>query len=330
MVIAIAAIAMWMAGPFTEAASASDSSVILAQAQPKNDRSRLPLKVNRPEAETRRRSDSSTNESSGGATTSANVSAGDKSEESGEASSTKSKSFIASLRGWIKDYAMWIVVVLVGAAAGLILWLFLGRSAGSGELVGLGEEKEEKGRRRYSTTKIRAGEVAERLEMEETEVDADREYALVVDEDALKKPPLPEEIDANTGQVYADASTIEELLDRESFDDAYEEYERRIEEDGEAEFQSGVEESLGEQLLRRKSYEKAARVLEHHVATHAAEDVAPEVYFNLGYVHFFRNQHNKSKRFLKLYVERETDGQRATRAKKILTVLDTVSGPETN
>ena len=236
--------------------------------------------------------------------------------------------------GWLKDairsYALWIVLVLFACVAGVVTWMWIGGSSEQPlEEAFTPLDSEEKGSgsnqksTRYSTTKIKARDVNDRLEggVEETQVETDREYALVVDEDALKSNRT-EEIDEHTGHAYADSAEIERLLDNKEFDAAFKTYVRHIEVEGEAEFHSDIEKTLSEHFLQHREFDKAARVLEHHVATHAPEDVSSETYFNLGYIHFFNRTMNKSRRFLKLFVENAKDAQHVDRAKKILRTID--------
>ena len=242
-----------------------------------------------------------------------------------KAASSDSPGGLQSIIRAIRDHAVWIVIGLVCAIAGVLAWVMMGGRSSTDdfdeELDGGGAAAAtvSGGRdKRYSTTKIRARDVNDRLAVDGTEVETDREYALVVDEDALKKP----EVDERTGQVYADASAITDLLEEERFDEAYETYSDRLRGTEVVEFHSEVETKLSEHFLERRDFDKAARVLEHHVATHAAADITPDTYFNLGYIHFFNQRVNKSRRFLELYVEQETDAARSGRARKILAALD--------
>ena len=220
------------------------------------------------------------------------------------------------------------VIALVCATVGVILWVLMGSSSSGKIEKAFGEigpsaspSGSSSSESRFSTTKIQAREVNDRLEVDATEVETDREYALVVDEEALKKPAA-DNVDEHTRQMYADSSEIDKLLEARKFDDAYEAYVGRIQNTGIVEFHSEVEKSLSDHFLSTREFDKAARILEHHVATHAADDIATETYFNLGYVHFFNKKMNKSRRFLKLYVEREENPGRIDRARKILSVLE--------
>ncbi len=230
---------------------------------------------------------------------------------------------------FIRRNSVWIVTILGAGIVAVMAWIFLGRSKNArGEPAFFeldddedagGSEEKSSSKAKYSTTKIKVRDVADRLtgEVEETEVETDREYALVVDEEALKTA----EFDDDAGQTTADSSTIHELLKAKDFDGAYAAYIASIERTGSAEFQSDMERKLGEHFLRRKQFDKAARVFEHHVATHPNEDITSETYFNLGYIHFFNRTFNKSRRFLKLYVESETDPAHVARAQRILQTI---------
>ena len=69
-------------------------------------------------------------------------------------------------------------------------------------------------------------------------------------------------------------------------------------------------------LLRNYYY----NIIVSHLS--AKQDIKPEVYFNLGYVHVLQKTYNKSRRFLKLYVELEKNPQYVKRAQTILETLD--------
>jgi hypothetical protein len=149
------------------------------------------------------------------------------------------------------------------------------------------------------------------------EVETDREYALVVDEEALRAPPT----DAHTGRQFADDRAIREAIRAQSFDEAFEAYRRSIEAQGTVEFRSDLERALSEHYLRRRDFARATTVLEHHVATHARQEIDPEVYLNLGYAHIQTRTFNKSKRFLRLFVETSTRADHIARAQAILDSL---------
>jgi len=150
---------------------------------------------------------------------------------------------------------------------------------------------------------------------------ADREYALVVNEEDLKKPPFPEEA---AGKHAVDSKPIQELLASDKYDDAYRQYVEKIESDGEASFSPEVERRLGDHFLRKGDLEKAGRVLEHHVATHPGDEIDTETYFNLGYIHFKGKTLNKSRRYFRLFVERHSEPAQVERARKLLARLERV------
>jgi hypothetical protein len=251
-------------------------------------------------------------------------------EKAEPAKEPRRKGVVGAIVGFIREYATWIIILLGAAILGVVAWAVLG-----GRARGAAEPPEELDTRkearpgkktRFSSTKIQAAQVAARVGrgVETTEVETDREYALVVDEEALKMPPLPEEIDGHTGKQYAEASEIKKCLEENRYDDAFDEYVRRVEEDGTLEFQAQIEESLSEHFIRSRELEKAARILEHHVATHASKDISSQTYFNLGYIHFVNKTPNKSRRFLKLFVEKEKNPAYRARAEKILAQMGTM------
>ncbi|MCZ6791980.1 MAG: hypothetical protein O7J95_00030 [Planctomycetota bacterium] len=236
--------------------------------------------------------------------------------------------FLKGARSFIKSSYGWVLGLLGVAVAGVVGWMFLsGRtSRESGEFLEPLDREERSVRRsgrksaaRFSSTRIRASDVNARIggTVEGTEIETDREYALVVEEEALKRP-APDEVDQRTGKTFVPDEDIRGLLDKRQYDAAYTEYRRRIEDDGESEFHDDLEYALSEHYLRRRDFRKAARVLEHHVATHAREDVHPRVYFNLGYIHVLTRTYNKSRRFFKLFIHSETDAEQVTRARNVL------------
>lgn len=152
--------------------------------------------------------------------------------------------------------------------------------------------------------------------------DVEREYALVVDEADLKMPPLPEE--AGPTRKRVDASAIRAMIVQDNFDAAYQQYIEKIEADKKSEIAPDVEQRLSQHFMSQGDLEKAARVLEHHISTHSPEEIKPEAYFDLGYIHFQGKTLNKSKRYFRMFVERHTDPVQVDRAKKILARLDKV------
>ena len=293
------------------AETVSNSSLFLAQRQPKKSPRNL-LRGRTPGAES---------------TSSAKSAEESEGEAPSKTGAGESSGFFRSLIRGIREQAIWIVIGLVCAIAGVLAWVLMGRaSAGTTEeelmfadpaAAPAGGES----RSRYSSTRIQAREVNDRLALDSTEVETDREYALVVDEDALKKP----DVDERTGQVYADSSEITGLLGNRRFDEAYDTYTEQLGSAEVVEFHTEVEKSLSDHFLDSREFDKAARILEHQVATHAAADIDPDTYFNLGYIHFFNQKVKKSRRFLKLYVERESQPARVDRARRILEALDETS-----
>jgi hypothetical protein len=224
--------------------------------------------------------------------------------------------------GFIRGYAVWILAALGAGFLVTILVTVLGRRKSSGPVespfaeLGLAEPAPKS--RKFSSTKIAASDVIDRLGVKTTEVETDREYALVVDEEALKMPPLPEDESAPS----YDPEGIRKRLADKDLEGAYKEYAGVIDADPGAAVDPEVERSLGEELLRARQLDKAARVLEHHVATHRARGIPPECYFNLGYVYFLRKTYKKSTRFFKLFVMAGKNPAHVERAKKILEQIE--------
>jgi hypothetical protein len=221
---------------------------------------------------------------------------------------------------FIEENAIWLIVGILVAILTVGLWALRGSGRRAKGAVAPVRSPESGEGKRYSSTRIQVAEVNDRLgaKVEATEIETEVEYALVVDEEALH---IPETVDTRTGTAYVEDSLIAKLLNDKRFDDAYLEYTQRLKEDGSLEFHRGVEERLGNHFLATRDLEKAASVFEHYVATHPADDVRPEVYFNLGYIHFLRQSANKSKRFLKLFLAASDNPTHARRAERILAQL---------
>jgi hypothetical protein len=239
---------------------------------------------------------------------------------------------------FIRSNATWILASLGAALLGVLGWAYLGSRRSKPV------KKSARGKRptsteppgstaalhtqRFSSTKIQAADVNDRLAttVKTTEVETDREYALIVDEDALKMPPLPENTEEYRGvrshevetRAPGDASVIEALLAESNHQAAYKEYDRHVKADRAVTFKGEIEKRLSDQLLRGRELKKAAYVLEHYVATHGKKNVVPETFFNLGYIYFINQSLAKSRRFLKLFVETEKNPELVERATKIL------------
>jgi hypothetical protein len=233
--------------------------------------------------------------------------------------------------GFIRSYAAWILVGLGALFVAILAWTIVGaKRKGSAQEspfaeLGLGEAPPSRGGgaqagRRFSSTKIQVAEVNTGLSrsVTTTEVETDREYALVVDKAALKMPPLPEGEEKPTSGSAGDSSRIRKLLDEKRFQAAYEDYVRQIESDNNLRFQGELESKLGEHFLQAREFEKASRVLEHHVATHPQTEIIPKTYFDLGYVHFMKRTFGKSRRFFKLFMDVEKNPTYVERAKRIV------------
>jgi len=274
---------------------------------------------------------------SSGATAPGNVQPASPSAKPSEAAGSEelpSGSFVNRMVRFIKAYAIWIIVGLGCLLVALIVWTLLGnrgrkapREDGLEEL-GLGRGADSKAAKapapgnktRYSSTKIQKADVKAGLTgtVTTTQVETDREYALVVDEEALKMPPVPEEAGEQPSRPQGDPKKIKELLQAKKHGAAYEDYEKQVKSNPATTFPGDIELALGETLMGAREFDKAARVLEHHVVTHRKEDVRAEAYFNLGYVHFMNRAFNKARRFFKLFLQVETNPEYVARAKKIL------------
>jgi hypothetical protein len=218
---------------------------------------------------------------------------------------------------------------------GILVWTYAGARRGS---RGAGDDLDELGfqegqaapsrpsgkHQRYSSTKIQKSDVSSRLDgsVTTTEVETEREYALVVDEEALKLPPVPEDSEIKDARPTGDPEKIRSLLEANRFLEAYGEYASQIASNGKLKFPGEVDCALGDGLIRAREFDKARRVLERHVATHRGVDVRPEAYFNLGYIHFMNKTLQKSRRFFRLFVRVEKNPEYVARARKILEKIE--------
>jgi tetratricopeptide (TPR) repeat protein len=159
-----------------------------------------------------------------------------------------------------------------------------------------------------------------------TQVETDREYALVVDEEALKRPPIPQSESGEHFVPTAELERIRQLLNSDRYLDAYQEYARVLAEDRKRVMPSDLERSLGEFLMKVREYDRAAKVLGHHVASHPAGEISADTYFNLGYIHFMRRALDKARRFFKLFIKVERNPEYVARARRILEKIDGPGG----
>lgn len=270
-------------------------------------------------------------------------------DKSGEANAPPAAN--GGLASWlvstIREYAIWILVGLGALLAGVLAWAVLGRKngvgAGEDAFAELGlaqpsraaaEKAEHKSRagRKFSSTRIRASEVKSKVQgrVTSSEVETDREYALVVDEDALKKPPLPEGseaprlTDSQIGRLPrpADTSRIQRHLESQDYEGAFEEYERQLSSSATVVVDAKMEQSLGSHFLKAQDLDKALKILEHHVTTAAPAEIEAEVFFNLGYIHFMRKAFGRSRKYLRRFVETETNPAYVERARRILNQIE--------
>jgi len=221
------------------------------------------------------------------------------------------------------DNALIIVVILI-PVVGILIYIALRGTPATDEdeqarenrvvvRIPSAEEEEEEGPRR-----VLSGSSAALARAEEVE----REYALVVKEEDLQMPPLPEEEELSGKK--ADSASILELMKNKDYDGAYRKYKECIKRNVKAELNPQLECQLGEHFIRSGKIERAARILEHHVANHSPNEIDSETYFKLGYIHFRSKTFNKSRRFFRLFVQHHKDPAQVERAKKILERLEKV------
>lgn len=238
------------------------------------------------------------------------------------------------IRAFIRVNALWILVALFCTLAAALTWLFLGmkgrktdaslRSLG---FEGGGDRMEEKRSHRYSSTKIQKSDITAGLSAKVTtmQVETDREYALVVDEEALKPPPLPEEARPDSGHGGGEAGRIRSLIDAGKYLPAFQAYAKQIAANPKEAFPDEVEYALGEGLMRANDLENAIRVLERYVSKRRGRPMNPLAFFNLGYMHFMRRSLQRSRRFFQLFVSTEKNPEYVERARRILAKIESAS-----
>lgn len=223
---------------------------------------------------------------------------------------------------WMRENLWLMLTVPLGAAVLGFSWFFLvgrRRQGAHDDLfpgTAVGAKKSDKNTGGFSSTRIRAEDVKARLSgsVGGEEVETDQDYALVVEEDALSVATGSEEGSAE--------EAIGTLLGAGDFEAAYELYAQRIDEERSTRFDSSLEKELGEKLIEAGQDEKAARVLEQHIATHPADQIEAEAYFNLGYLHYRASHLDKSRKYFGLFIKSEPDEKRRDRATAILAALD--------
>ena len=243
-----------------------------------------------------------------------------------------SKDLVGTIVDFIVGHAVWIVGV-IALGLGLVIWLTIRgvRRKEAEEEMESGHDAhtphghahvhahthppvdEDEGPRRVL---VGAGAPAAAPDTEE------KDYALVVKQEDLAMPPVPEE--SAPARRKVDSAAIEEMIGKKDFEGAYRQYVERISGDGRSEVKADVERRLGDYFLQKGDLEKAAKVLEHHVATHAVEEIEPVTYFNLGYIHFRGKTLAKTRRYFRLFVERHKDPAQVDRARKLLSKLERV------
>ena len=315
----------------TASGVANAQSFVLAQAQPNSKRPKRlgAFKTSRDEDDKNATKTSRSSKSKSNSNSKANTKKGaddGKAEGDETKAGSKSSGGVQGVIALVRQYAVWIVIGLVAVICGVVLWLFLSRSGSTGEdaFAELDEDDDvpmRSGSTRggsssgYSSTRISAREVNDRLAgVDESEIETDKEYALVVDGDAL------------VGDAPEDTTDLHGLVEGGKFDEAYSLYLSRVKADASRRFDGEMETRLSEHFVAEKRYDDAARVLEHHISSRSADAVASDAYFNLGYVHFFGERLAKSREYFEMYVEHADDAARVDRAKKILGVLQK-SGP---
>ena len=146
----------------------------------------------------------------------------------------------------------------------------------------------------------------------------DGEYALVVDEEELHVAHEG----SSSGEYERVVLKVQELVEERNFEDAYEKYLERVETRKLAAFNPALERRLGQYFLAKNDYSKASKILEHHVATQPATEIEPEIYFDLGYIHFKEKTFDRSRHFFQLFAEKERNPVFTDRARRLIESLD--------
>ncbi len=235
------------------------------------------------------------------------------------------KSLVGRISGFVVANAVWIIVAMVGAVALVFYFALRGekrRSESSASeaqpLAPARPAAAEDGPRRVLVTPGSPKAPAPREGS-----GGEHEYALVVNEEDLKKPPLPEETARNHPRVTD--GPLRDLLEKKKFEDAYRQYQKHLEENRGTEFATELESRLSDHFLRAGDLDKAGRILEHHVATHPGGQIAAETYFNLAYIHFKGKTLNKSRRYFRLFADTpQVDPGQVERARKLLSRLEKI------
>jgi TolA-binding protein len=149
----------------------------------------------------------------------------------------------------------------------------------------------------------------------------DSEYALVVDEEELHSSAHGDD-KAASGEFEKCALRVQEFIRQGEFDSAYKEYHRRIEKNKRSAFNPALERRMAKHFLKAKDIDKAVRILEHHIDTQPANEIEPETYFDLGYLHFKQKTIDKSRHYFKIFAEKERNPARSDRARKLLSDLE--------
>lgn len=150
----------------------------------------------------------------------------------------------------------------------------------------------------------------------------DSEYALVVDEEELH---LPHHDDgSSSGEFERIVLKVQESIEKNEFEEAYNYYQERIQTNKLAAFHAGLERRLGKYYLKMKNFKKAAQILQHHVSTQPATEVEPEIYFDLGYIYFKEKTLEKSRHFFQMFADRNRDQSQNSRALKLIQSLEKV------
>ncbi|MBI4587045.1 MAG: hypothetical protein HY717_23785 [Planctomycetes bacterium] len=225
---------------------------------------------------------------------------------------------------WIIRYSIWIVAATGSILAGVLVYFFLtsrGQKAAETEPEEIAPPRpprrdEDEGPRRVLVDR-ETGKPKDMPQRDESE------YALVVDKADLEKG-TPPGAEAHGEKHAASEESIRACIEKGNFHEAYDQYAHWIRDHTGMIFKPELERRMGKFFIKTEDFDKAAYVLEHHVATQPATTIEPEVYFDLGYIHFKRKTLNKCQRFFRLFAENEGDPAQRQRARNVLSRLERV------
>ncbi len=242
----------------------------------------------------------------------------------GPAPDAKKGGWIQPMVQWIIQYSIWIVAATGSILAGVLVYFFFtsrGQKAVEAEPETIAPPRpaqgdEDEGPRRVLVDR-ETGKPKDMPQRDESE------YALVVDKADLELD-TPPGAEAHGEKHAASEESIRACIEKDNFDEAYEQYVHWLRDHAGMIFKPELERRMGKFFIKKGDFDKAAYVLERHISMQPAAAIEPEIYFDLGYIHFKRKTLNKCQRYFKLFAENESDPARRQRARNVLSRLEKV------